>query len=47
MAKKDNFTDVVQNLPKTPPAPAPKQPAPQQVSGSNGEVITLGHNQKK
>jgi hypothetical protein len=47
MAKKDNFTDVVQNLPKTPSVPAPQQPAPQQVSGSNGEVITLGQDGKK
>ena len=44
--KKDNLTDIVENTPKTPvaPADAQKPQAPQQVVASNGEVVTLGHN---
>lgn len=42
--QKDNFTDVVENLPQAPaPTPAPAQPAPeQQVMTSEGETVTLG-----
>ena len=36
--KKDNFTDVVEALPKVPVAP-PQQ----QVIANNGNVITLGN----
>jgi hypothetical protein len=39
--KKDNLTDLVNNLPKTPPVPQ----AQQQVLNNAGEVVTLG--QKK
>lgn len=48
---KDNFTDVVENLPKAKPAPAPKpeqsKPAEQQVVSSSGETITLAQNEAR
>lgn len=44
--KKDNLTDVVQQLPKQPAAQPPQQPdspkPDQQVVNGNGETITLG-----
>ena len=36
--RKDNLTDLVNNIPQTPPAPQ----AQQQVVNNQGEVVTLG-----
>lgn len=43
--QKDNFTDVVENLPQAPESNnsnnTPQEPVQQQVISSNGETITL------
>jgi len=48
--RKDNFTDVVEQLPRiqlteAPQAstPAPSKPSEQQVVSSSGETVTLGN----
>lgn len=40
--RKDNLTDLVETLPKTPTSESPQSSGDQQVVSGNGEVITLG-----
>ena len=47
LKRKDNLTDVVEQLPKV-PVSTPSQPSnDQQVVNPMGELVTLGHNQAK
>ena len=46
--KKDNLTDVVENLPKVPPQTEKPADRPQtQVISNEGETITLGQKKSK
>jgi hypothetical protein len=51
--KKDNLTDLVEELPKAETFEAskteekPKKEPEQQVVGNNGEIITLGQEKRK
>lgn len=41
--EKDNFTDIVENLPQVPiPTIAPEPQPQQQVVNNDGETVTLG-----
>jgi hypothetical protein len=45
--KKDNLTDVVEQLPPSIPANTPPPPKNQVVVGNDGELVTLGHKPRK
>jgi hypothetical protein len=45
--KKDNLTDVVEQLPKVETSDESNSPKDQQVIDSDGDIITLGNKPKK
>lgn len=47
LKRKDNLTDVVEQLPKNEVVNNPNPPKNQQVVGVDGEMITLGHKSNK